>query len=245
MDEIQRFAHDVRTNVERLMADGDVQAKARAWLSDLTRLRYVYNFSWLGRPVIQLPQDLLAVQELIWGIRPDFILETGIAHGGSLIHSASLLELLGGDGLVVGVDIDIRAHNRREIEAHPLARRIRLIEGSSTDATVAAAVRQLARGRKAVMVMLDSDHTHAHVLRELEIYAPLVTRDSYLIVFDTVIEDLADDLFPDRRWGKGNNPKTAVREFLKTTDRFVIDDRIAGKLLLTCAPDGYLRCVGD
>ena len=245
MDEIQRFAHDVRTNVERLMADGDVQAKARAWLSDLTRLRYVYNFSWLGRPVIQLPQDLLAVQELIWGIRPDFILETGIAHGGSLIHSASLLELLGGDGLVVGVDIDIRAHNRREIEAHPLARRIRLIEGSSTDATVAAAVRQLARGRKAVMVMLDSDHTHAHVLRELELYAPLVTRDSYLIVFDTVIEDLEDDLFPDRRWGKGNNPKTAVREFLKTTDRFVIDDRIAGKLLLTCAPDGYLRCLGD
>jgi len=245
MDEIQRFAHDVRTNVERLMADGDVQAKARAWLSDLTRLRYVYNFSWLGRPVIQLPQDLLAVQELIWGIRPDFILETGIAHGGSLIHSASLLELLGGDGLVVGVDIDIRAHNRREIEAHPLARRIRLIEGSSTDATVAAAVRQLARGRKAVMVMLDSDHTHAHVLRELELYAPLVTRDSYLIVFDTVIEDLTDDLFPDRRWGKGNNPKTAVREFLKTTDRFVIDDRIAGKLLLTCAPDGYLRCLGD
>jgi cephalosporin hydroxylase len=245
MDEIQRFAHDVRTNVERLMADGDVQAKARAWLSDLTRLRYVYNFSWLGRPVIQLPQDLLAVQELIWGIRPDFILETGIAHGGSLIHSASLLELLGGDGLVVGVDIDIRAHNRREIEAHPLARRIRLIEGSSTDATVAAAVRQLARGRKAVMVMLDSDHTHAHVLRELELYAPLVTRDSYLIVFDTVIEDLEDDLFPDRRWGKGNNPKTAVREFLKTTDRFAIDDRIAGKLLLTCAPDGYLRCLGD
>ena len=245
MDEIQRFAHDVRTNVERLMADGDVQARARSWLSDLTRLRYVYNFSWLGRPVIQLPQDLLAVQELIWGIRPDFILETGIAHGGSLIHSASLLELLGGDGLVVGVDIDIRAHNRREIEAHPLARRIRLIEGSSTDATVAAAVRQLARGRKAVMVMLDSDHTHAHVLRELELYAPLVTRNSYLIVFDTVIEDLTDDLFPDRRWGKGNNPKTAVREFLKTTDRFVIDDRIAGKLLLTCAPDGYLRCVGD
>lgn len=245
MDEIQRFAHDVRTNVERLMADGDVQGRARSWLSDLTRLRYVYNFSWLGRPVIQLPQDLLAVQELIWGIRPDFILETGIAHGGSLIHSASLLELLGGDGLVVGVDIDIRAHNRREIEAHPLARRIRLIEGSSTDATVAAAVRQLARGRKAVMVMLDSDHTHAHVRRELELYAPLVTRNSYLIVFDTVIEDLTDDLFPDRRWGKGNNPKTAVREFLKTTDRFVIDDRIAGKLLLTCAPDGYLRCVGD
>jgi cephalosporin hydroxylase len=245
MDEIQRFADDVRTNIDRLMADGDVQAKARAWLSELTRQRYVYNFTWLGRPVIQLPQDLLAIQELVWGIRPDFILETGIAHGGSLIHSASLLELLGGDGLVVGVDIDIRAHNRREIEAHPLARRIRLIEGSSTDATVAAAVRQLARGRKAVMVMLDSDHTHAHVLRELELYAPLVTRDSYLIVFDTVIEDLADDLFPDRSWGKGNNPKTAVREFLKTTHRFAIDDRIAGKLLLTCAPDGYLRCVGD
>lgn len=245
MDDAQRFLDEVKANVDRLTVDADLHAAARAWLSELTRRRYVYNFTWLGRPVIQLPQDLLAVQEIIWRVKPDLIVETGVAHGGSLIHSASVLEMLGGDRLVVGVDVDIRAHNRREIEAHPLAPRIRLIEGSSTDTAVAAAVRDFARGQRAVMVMLDSDHTHAHVLRELELYAPLVTRGSYLIVFDTLIEDLPDDLFPGRPWGKGNNPKTAVQEFLKTTPRFAIDDGIPGKLLLTCAPEGYLRCVGD
>jgi cephalosporin hydroxylase len=162
-----------------------------------------------------------------------------------LIHSASLLELLGSDGVVVGVDVDIRAHNRREIERHPLARRIRLIEGSSTDEAVAGAVRDQARGRRAVMVILDSNHTHDHVLKELALYAPLVTRGSYLVVFDTLIEDLPEALFAGRRWGKGNNPKTAVWRYLKSTDRFEIDTRLAGKLLLTCAPDGYLRCIGD
>jgi cephalosporin hydroxylase len=245
MDEIARFSAEVKANVDRLMADGKLQALSRAWLEEVTRHRYTYNFSWLGRPVIQLPQDLLAVQELIWQVRPDLVVETGIAHGGSLIHSASVLELLGGDRLVVGVDVDIRAHNRREIEAHPLARRIRLIEGSSTDAAVAAAVADHARGRRAVLVILDSDHTHAHVLRELQLYAPLVTRDSYLVVFDTLIEDLPDALFAGRRWGRGNNPKTAVWEFLKTARRFEIDARIPARLLLTCAPDGYLRCTGD
>jgi cephalosporin hydroxylase len=227
------------------MADDKLQALSRAWLEEVTRHRYTYNFSWLGRPVIQLPQDLLAVQELIWQVRPDLVVETGIAHGGSLIHSASVLELLGGDRLVVGVDVDIRAHNRRAIEAHPLSKRIRLIEGSSTDASVAAAVRGHARGRRAVLVILDSDHTHAHVRRELELYAPLVTRDSYLVVFDTLIEDLPEELFAGRRWGKGNNPKTAVWDFLTSTGRFEIDARIPARLLLTCAPDGYLRCTGD
>jgi cephalosporin hydroxylase len=245
MDELKRFSDEVKANIDRLTADDDAQQRARAWMNELTRQRYVYNFTWLGRPVIQLPQDLLAVQEIIWTVRPDLIVETGIAHGGSLIHSASLLELQGGDGLVVGVDVDIRPHNRREIEAHPLAPRIRLFEGSSIDHEVADQVRALAQGRRAVLVILDSDHTHAHVLRELELYAPLVTRGSYLIVFDTVIEDLSDELFPGRAWGKGNNPKTAVWQFLKTTDRFEIDSRIPGKLLLTCAPDGYLRCIGD
>ena len=245
MDEIERFAGEVTANVDRLMADADMQALSRAWLAEVTRRRYTYNFTWLGRPVIQLPQDLLAVQELIWQVRPDLIVETGIAHGGSLVHSASLLELLGGDRLVVGVDVDIRPHNRREIERHPLAHRIQLLEGSSTDAPVAAAVGEHARGRRAVLVILDSDHTHAHVRRELDLYAPLVTRGSYLVVFDTLIEDLPDELFAGRAWGKGNNPKTAVWEFLTTTSRLEIDARIPAKLLLTCAPDGFLRCVGD
>jgi cephalosporin hydroxylase len=245
MDEIERFAAEVTANVDRLMADGELQGVSRSWLLHVTRQRYTYNFTWLGRPVIQLPQDLMAVQEIVWQVRPDLIVETGIAHGGSLIYHASLLELLGGDRLVVGVDVDIRAHNRREIEAHPLAHRIRLIEGSSTDPRVAATVGEQARTRRAVLVILDSDHTHEHVRRELELYAPLVTRNSYLIVFDTLIEDLPAELFAGRRWCKGNNPKTAVWEFLKTTERFEIDARMAGKLLLTCAPEGYLRCVGD
>lgn len=245
MDEIARFSQEVTGNVDRLMADADMQRLSRAWLGELTRRRYTYNFTWLGRPVIQLPQDLLAVQEIIWQVRPDLVIETGIAHGGSLIHSASLLELLGGDRRVVGVDVDIRAHNRSEIERHPLSRRIQLIEGSSTDERIAASVREQARGRRAVLVILDSDHTHAHVLRELELYAPLVTRGSYLIVFDTLIEDLPDELFAGRSWGKGNNPKTAVLRFLETTGRFEVDARIPAKLLLTCAPDGYLRCIDD
>jgi cephalosporin hydroxylase len=245
VDETERFAEEVRGNIDRLTADADMQALSRAWLAEVTRRRYTYNFSWLGRPVIQLPQDLVAVQELIWQVRPDLVVETGVAHGGSLIHTASLLELLGGDRLVVGVDVEIRPHNRREIERHPLAHRIRLLEGSSTDARVVAAVREHAKGRRAVMVILDSDHTHAHVRRELDLYAPLVTRASYLVVFDTLIEDLPDELFAGRPWGKGNNPKTAVWEFLTTTARFEIDSRIPAKLLLSCAPDGFLRCVGD
>lgn len=245
MDEIERFAAEVRANVDGLAADADVQALSRIWVREITRHRYPYNFTWLGRPVIQLPQDLLALQEIVWDVKPDLIIETGVAHGGSLVFHASLLELLGGERTVIGVDRDIRAHNRREIERHPLARRIVLIEGSSTDDRVAAAVRAHAGGKRAVLVILDSDHTHAHVLRELELYAPLVTRGSYLVVFDTLIEDLPDEMFAGRPWGKGNNPKTAVWEFLKTTDRFRIEPRIPAKLLITAAPDGYLRCVSD
>jgi cephalosporin hydroxylase len=245
VDEIERFSAEVRSNVDRLLADDDVHSLSRRWIRETSHFRYPYNFTWLGRPIIQFPQDVLAVQEIIWAVRPDLIVETGVAHGGSLILSASLLELLGGDGFVVGVDVDIRPHNRRAIETHPLAKRIRLIEGSSTDAAVASAVREQARGRRAIMVILDSDHTHAHVLRELELYAPLVTRGSYLIVFDTIIDEMPAELYTGRPWGQGNNPKTAVRQFLASTDRFEVDARTSAKLLLTCAPDGFLRCVRD
>jgi cephalosporin hydroxylase len=243
MDEAARFAAEVRSNIDGILADADVQALSRIWVREITRYRYTYNFTWLGRPVIQFPADLIALQEIIWRVRPDLVVETGIAHGGSLVFHASLLELLGGDRLVVGVDVEIRPHNRAAIEADPLARRIRLVEGSSTDARVLEAVREHARGRQSVMVVLDSHHTHDHVLRELELYAPLVTRGSYLVVFDTLIEDLPDELFANRPWRKGNNPKTAVREFLDATTRFELDTALAGKLLLTAAPDGYLRCV--
>jgi cephalosporin hydroxylase len=183
------------------------------------------------------------MQEIVWRVRPRLIIETGIAHGGSLIFYSSLLELLGEDGRVVGIDIDIRAHNRVEIEKHPLFKRITLIEGSSVAESTVAAVRQIASGRYPVLVVLDSNHTHDHVLQELRLYSPLVTKGSYLVVFDTVIEDMPAHAFPDRPWGIGNNPKTAVHEFLRTNDRFVMDKDIDTKLLLTVAPDGYLRCV--
>ncbi|MCK4347435.1 MAG: cephalosporin hydroxylase family protein [Thermoplasmatales archaeon] len=205
------------------------------------KYKYTYNFSWLGRPIIQFPQDMIAMQEIVWQVRPDLIIETGIAHGGSLIFSASMLELLGNNGQVLGIDIDIREHNRKAIEAHPMFRRIDMIEGSSIDEKIVRQVYDFAKNKKQILVVLDSMHTHDHVLKELEFYSPLVTKGSYLVVFDTIIEDMPEDFFPDRPWGKGNNPKTAVYEYLKSTDCFEIDKTIEHKLLITAAPDGFLR----
>ena len=215
-------------------------------MRESTQPKYSYNFSWLGRPIIQYPQDIVAMQELIWALQPDLIIETGIAHGGSLILYASLLELnavAGGppDARVVGIDIDIRAHNRSAIEAHPFSRRIDMIEGSSVDDAVVAQVRAAAAGHERVLVCLDSNHTHAHVLAELEAYAPMTSVGSYCVVFDTVIEDLPAGMFPDRPWGPGDNPKTAVQEYLESHPEFEIDQRMDDKLLVTVAPSGYLK----
>jgi cephalosporin hydroxylase len=204
--------------------------------------RYTYNFRWLGRPIIQFPQDLVALQEIVWETRPEVVVETGIAHGGSLVFYASLLQLLGGDGFVLGVDIDIRQHNRTAIEAHPLAPRIKMIEGSSVDPAIVARVREAVGGRR-TMVVLDSNHTGDHVLSELQLYSPLVSAGCYLVVLDTIVERMPKALFPDRPWGPGNNPMTAVDEFLKTTDQFVIDREIDDKLLFTVAPRGFLKRV--
>jgi cephalosporin hydroxylase len=207
--------------------------------------RYSYNFSWLGRPVIQYPQDLVALQEIIWSERPQLIVETGIAHGGSTIFYASILELLGGDGTVVAVDVDIRPHNRAAIETHPLQKRIMLIQGSSVDEAVVEQVRRKAHGSKRVLVVLDSNHTHDHVLKELELYSPLVKTGGHLVVLDTIIERLPPDVIGQRPWGRGNNPMTAVKAFLQHNDRFVIDVEREQKLLISVAPSGYLRCVKD
>lgn len=245
MSEVARFFAEVAGNIAGLREDKDVQALSRIWLREITRHKYAYNFTWLGRPIIQLPQDMVAVQEIVWKVKPDLIIETGVAHGGSLIYSASLLELLGGNGRVIGIDVDIRAHNRAEIEKHPVARRIQLIQGSSVDRDTIRQVREAARGAERVLVLLDSNHTHEHVLQELRGYSPLVTKGSYLVVFDTLIEDMPGDLIKDRPWGRGNNPKTAVWEFLKRSRRFVVDKDIEAKLLLTVAPDGYLKCIAD
>jgi len=234
-----------RQFIERMGADENLRRLTREWFTACSAHEYSYHFKWLGRPIIQFPQDIIALQEIICEVRPRLIIETGIARGGSLIFSASILELLGGDGRVVGVDIDIREHNRTEIECHPLARRITMIQGSSVDEEVSRRVASEAKGNGPVLVILDSNHTHDHVLRELEIYSPLVTRGSYLIVFDTVIEEMPADFFPDRPWGPDNNPKTAVREFLRTNDRFEVDRQLEAKLLITVAPGGYLRCIKD
>ena len=245
MNEIERFAREVEANIKGLSEDRDVQALSRIWLREVTRHKYAYNFSWMGRPIIQTPQDMLAMQEIVWRTRPDLIIESGVAHGGSLIYYASLLELLGGDGVVLGIDIDIRAHNRAEIEKHPMAKRIRLCQGSSIESPAVDQARELAAERKRVMVVLDSNHTHEHVLKELGLYSPLVTPGCYLVVFDTLIEDMPGEFFADRPWGKGNNPKTAVWEFLKKNRRFAVDKDVEAKLLLTVAPDGYLKCIAD
>jgi cephalosporin hydroxylase len=204
-----------------------------------------YNFTWLGRPIIQFPQDVFAMQEIIWRVRPDLIIETGVAHGGSLVFYASMLEMIGGPGEVVGIDIEIRPANRAAIESHPMFGRIRLVEGSSVDPLTVQRVCALAAGKKRVLVVLDSNHTHDHVSAELRLYSPLVTKGSYLVVFDTIVEHMPAHAFPDRPWGRGNNPMTAVCAFLEKTDRFTVDREIEEKLLITVAPSGYLRCVRD
>jgi cephalosporin hydroxylase len=243
-EQLQAFETEKRRSIEALGTDAELKQLALDFMRETGKYRYTYNFTWLGLPVIQFPQDLQAMQEIIWTVKPDLIVEAGIAHGGGLVFYASMLELLGSEGRVVGVDIDIRAHNRTRIESHPLARRIQMIQGSSVDEEIVRQVRDLARGKK-VLVVLDSNHEYEHVLSELRLYSPLVSRGSYLVVFDTTIEDQPEGFFKDRPWSKTNNPKTAVREFLRTNNRFVIDKEIEGKLLITVARDGYLRCVKD
>jgi cephalosporin hydroxylase len=217
-----------------------LKAASSRWIAESSRLEYSYHFTWLGLPIIQFPADIVALQEVVWRSRPDLIIETGIARGGSVIFYASLMELIGSAGLVVGVDNRIRASNRRAIEAHPLAKRVRLVEGSSVDEETVRKVFGLARRRKRILVVLDSNHTHAHVARELELYSPLVGKGGYIVVLDTVIERMPRGYFRDRPWDRGNNPMTAVREFLRRNRRFVVDKEM-DKLLIGAAPGGYLR----
>ena len=242
MSEIDKFAQEVAGNIQRLGQSQSMQKSGMDFVSESAKYNYSYNFSWMGRPVIQYPQDMVAMQEIIWDVKPDLIIETGIAHGGSLIMYASFLKLIG-HGHVLGIDIDIRQHNRVEIEKHPMFNRITLLEGSSTSDDIVQQVRVFAQGYSKIMLVLDSNHAHDHVLEELDLYSPLVRKGSYCIVFDTVIEDMSECSFSDRPWGKGDNPKTAVWKFLKDNDRFEIDKEIENKLLITVAPDGYLKCI--
>lgn len=255
---MSEFDKEVATRIEAYAMNDALCSAGASFMLASTVPKYSYNFSWQGRPIIQYPQDMVAMQELIWSIKPDLIIETGIAHGGSLVFSASMLALLDmcdaietGEKFdpkisrrkVLGIDIDIRAHNRTAIEAHPMASRIQMIQGSSTAPEIIEQVRTVAANYSRVLVCLDSNHTHDHVLAELQAYAPLTSKGSYCVVFDTIVEDMPKEMFPDRPWGPGNNPKTAVWEYLKTHPEFEIDKSIQSKLLITVAPDGYLKRV--
>ena len=242
-EEIRKFQEYKEKNIADLGENNDLKELGMKFMLDTAEKKYSYNFTWMGRPIIAYPQDMIAMQEIIWDVKPDLIIETGVAHGGSIVYYASLMELIGNDGLVVGIDIDIRKHNRDLIEEHPMFKRIKLIEGSSLSEEVVKQVAEIASSKKKIMVCLDSNHTHDHVLEELKLYAPFVSVNSYCIVFDTAVEDMPEDYnWGIRPWGKGNNPKTAVKEFLCNTIDFEID-QIHNKLLITVAPDGYLKRV--
>lgn len=250
------FQQEVANNIAAMAKDQALAQGAMQFLRTSIAAKYSYNFAWQGRPIIQYPQDMVAMQELIWAVRPDLIIETGIAHGGSLIFSASMLAQLdlcdaieAGTTMdprqskrkVLGIDIDIREHNRKAIEAHPMASRIQMLQGSSIDAEMVKQVHAIAAPYAKVMVCLDSNHTHDHVLAELQAYAQLTSKGSYCVVFDTVVEDLPKEMYPDRPWGPGNNPKTAVWEYLKSNPDFEIDKTIDAKLQVSVAPDGFLK----
>jgi cephalosporin hydroxylase len=257
-DPIKEFFQERNQRIEQFSKDESFKELSRKWLEESMRKSYVYNFSWLGRPIIQNPIDVVAMQEIIWEVKPDLIIETGIAHGGSLVFSASMLAMLDYcDAIqqksvldvskparkVLGIDIDIRAHNKAAIEAHPMSNRIEMIQGSSIASEVIDQVKARAKGFERILICLDSNHTHDHVLAELEAYAPLTSVGSYCVVFDTFVEDVPADVFSNRPWHPGNNPKTAVWEYLKSHPEFEIDKSIQDKLLITVAPDGYLKRV--
>lgn len=252
----EQFAQERHDRLAAYAQDKPFQQLSRQWLQESMAKKYVYNFDWLGRPIIQYPQDMVGVQQLVWQVRPDLIIETGIAHGGSLVLSASMLALLdmcdaieAGTTLdprrsarkVIGIDIDIREHNRAAIEGHPMASRIQMIQGSSIAPDVVRQVHAAAQGHRKVLVMLDSMHTHDHVLGELNAYAPLVTPESYCVVFDTFVDDMPPGFFADRPWDVGNNPKTAVREWLRGHSEFEVDVDVETCLQVTVAPSGFLR----
>ncbi len=242
----KEFKQDIEDRISNYEKDLNLNKTFKDTLNEMNRVKYAYNFFWLGRPIIQIPQDLQAFQEIIWDIKPDLIIETGIAHGGSLIFSASMIALLEyckiiEHGDVLGIDIDIRKHNKEAIEQHPLNHKITMIEGSSIDYKVIEKVKEFAKKKKRILLFLDSNHTHDHVLEELRAYAPLVTKGSYCIVGDTGVEDIEQDLIQNRPWGKGNSPKSALIEYLKEDSSFIIDKYFETKILITGSKDGYLK----
>ncbi len=244
-DDRAAFQAKVRAQAKALGRDQTVFRAAVETLYAADAYDYSYLWTWMGVPIIQLPADVMATQEVIWATKPTVIIETGVARGGSVLFMASLLELVG-NGQVIGVDIDIRAHNRETIERHSMAKRITLIEGPSTDPATLAKVEAAIPDGASVMVVLDSDHSRDHVLAELRSYGRMVTKGCYLVVADTILGHFNADQTPRNRskvWLSGNEPLSALQTFLDETDRFEVDPMINGKLILASSPGGYLLCL--
>lgn len=245
MNIIEQYQQQVEQHKAEIEQDAEFHQLSRAWLNRSVGCGYSYNFTWMGRPIIQYPQDLIAMQELIWEVKPDLIIETGIAHGGGLVFYASMLELLGGDGQVLGVEQHIFPEIRVELEKHPMYKRITMLEGNSVSQEIGKKAAEFAQGKKRVMVALDSNHTHEHVLAELELYSSFVTKGSYLVVFDTMVNEVDEAHYSNRPWSADNNPGTAVAEFLQKNSRFKVDTSISSKLQISACPGGYLKCVAE
>ena len=245
MSIIDNYHQQVMRHKAEIKQSESFHKATREWIEQSIGCGYCYNFTWMGRPIIQYPQDIVAMQELIWSVEPDLIIETGIAHGGGLVFYASMLELIGGDGQVLGIEQHIFPEIRDEIEHHRMFRRITMLEGNSVSRSIIEQVSEIAHGKKRVLVALDSNHTHEHVLAELELYSPLVTKGSYLVVFDTMVNEVDESHYANRPWGADNNPGTAVKAFLAKNSRFEVDESVSSKLQISSCPGGYLKCVED
>jgi len=244
MDKVKQFYNERKNDIEKMGMDVDLRKKSLEWMLHADKYKYTYNYSWMGRPIVKYPNDMLIQQELMWMLKPDLIIETGIAHGGSIIFSASMQKMMGIDGEVVGIDIDIRPHNRKLIEEHPMYKNITMFEGNSTDKNFIKKIEEHVTGKKTVMVILDSLHSHQHVYLELQLYSKFVTLGSYCILPDTFIEFFPKGYYSKNRpWDVGDNPYTAMKQFINETDEFEVDKSLTNKAMITETIDGYLKRV--
>lgn len=234
-----------KQSAKEMAADSKLTEDSRDLLFRADQHRWIHQGTWLGEPVLNLPQDMFALQEIIFKTRPEYIIEIGVAWGGSLLFYSTLLEVLGG-GEIIGVDIFIPDDLKQRLNSHgKLSERIHLINGSSVEQDTVDKVKAITGDSRKTMILLDSNHTHEHVYKELQLYAPLVEKGYYLICGDTIVEDIPEQNYRDRPWGPGDNPKTALNAFMKETNRFEVDSELENKLLFSCNPGGYLRCIAD
>ncbi len=242
MNPIKKFFKERSLDIKKMNSDKYFKELTMKWIKKSIKYKYVYNFTWMGRPIIKYPNDMIVMQEIFWEVKPDLVIETGIAHGGSIIYSASLLKMMGIKRFkVIGIDIDIRAHNLKEINRSSMRKYIKMFEGSSVDEKITKKIFTYAKKFKKILVILDSNHTHDHVSRELEIYSKLVSKDSYIILPDTYIGYLPNNTFPNRPWTKNDNPMTALQAFLKKNKKFKIDKYKSSKSMITEAMNGYVK----